>query len=80
MQVREGVLRVLAGSPAARTNWELQRLLLFTEKFDFIEKMPRRERTEVCRHLGVVRCAAGGVLCEQVRAIRIAPVIHGEDV
>jgi hypothetical protein len=50
MQVREGVLRVLAGSPAARTNWELQRLLLFTEKFDFIEKMPRRERTEVCRH------------------------------
>ena len=73
------LLKVLETDPIERTEWELQRLLLWAENykkegraevgFKFIKDLPPPEesdvRIEVCRCMGVERFAEGKDICVQ---------------
>ena len=81
--LREEVLLVLNKLPNERTEWELQRLLMWAETFEFIQKMPPSSesdvRIEVCRFLTVNRAKTGTVLCRQgEKGDTMWIVMHGD--
>ena len=67
--MREQVTKILRTPPDDRTEWELQRFLMWVEKFDFIQKLPPSSesdvRIEVCRCMTSVRAKADFELCNQ---------------
>ena len=56
--MRDAVTKVLRTPPDERTEWELQRFLMWVEGFDFMQQLPPSEESDVRIEVCTSRAAA----------------------